>query len=205
MKRSSANKDMDELTECADDISLYSNSTKKSKFFWTNTLQKYMPKIIKKTRVDYLYMAISEILQNEKTIQLSSPTQELGLNTYKNILYILSQQDIFDIDIVNECLYCDDSPILKKDISYGIHLTDELFEAMIPLQNPVCLWIQCGKYGFCMIRELHSPSIILKSKITPHRICNFYDRIQVDTEFIDDLIWNSNVSNKCKKLCCSYF
>ena len=200
MKRSPENREMDELTECTDDISLYSQ--KKIKFCWRNTLQKYMPNIIKKTTVDYLYMAISEILQNEKTIKLTSPTKELGLDIYKNILYILTQQDIFDLDIINECPYCDGLPILKEHISYGIHMTDELFEAMIPLQNPVCLWIQVGKYGFCVIRELHCPSIILTSKTT-HPSCNFFDAITVDNMgLIDDLIWNSNVSNRRKQLCC---
>ena len=58
MKR---NVDVETLTECAEDLSLY-NMNKRSKRL-TTALSKIIPSILRKTTVDYVFLAI---LENDK-------------------------------------------------------------------------------------------------------------------------------------------
>jgi len=193
------NEEVDALTECADDLSLYHSD--KPKIHCTKSILRYMPNIFKKTNVDFLYLAIAEILRNEKMMQLTNPTERNQKELLKNILYIISQQQMFDVHVIDDNLYCDGKLVSTKEISYGVHMNDKLFEAMITLQNPVCLWIQFGQYGFCIIRELHSPSIILRER-KRYPIASFFSpKVNIDVAFIDDLICNADISHKRKRLC----
>ena len=198
MKR--LNVDVDTLTECADDLSLYQDGKKQKNYL--NNIARYMPNLFKKSTVDFVYMAIADVLKCERKMQKCAPSESIRQVVLQNLLHLIKEQDIVSVNIVDGKLYCDGKMVDDKDISYAIYSNDEVSEVMTTLQNPLCLWIQFANYGFCIVREIHESSIILNTGIRkPSEL--FHSELRFDNEFVDTLINNANNTHKrrCLLMC----
>ncbi len=198
MKRLSV--DVDSLTECADDLSLYQDRKKQKKYL--NNIVRYMPNLFKKTTVDFVYMAIADILKCERNMQKFAPNESIRRVVLQNLLHLIKEQDIVSVNIVDGKLYCDGKIVDDNDISYAIYLNDQISEVMTTLQNPLCLWIQFANYGFCIVREIHESSIILttRSRKPSER---FHSALRFNGESVETLINNANNTQRrrCLLMC----
>tara|TARA_B100001769_G_C22074279_1_gene578380 strand:+ start:649 stop:1293 length:645 start_codon:yes stop_codon:yes gene_type:complete len=188
--------DVDALTECADDLVLHDVKGLNI----CNKIIKYMWSISKKTSVDYIYLAMVDIIRMEKTSNGRISSQKERDKLRSLMFYILSQLDEFcEID---NSLYYNNKLILYNDISYGIYSTSITEEAMMTLTNPVCLWIQVKNiYGVCLIREVHCPFIKINAKRIFH-VSPMDESIKFNGTLMNELLDNAARVKRQRLLCC---
>jgi len=199
--------DIDSLTECAEDLSLH--DFKRARKTFTNALFKVVPNIWKKTSVDFIFLAISEVLKKELRFQSSQPTLQDIDEIYSYIEFLLKSLDIPNFTILDDDFYIDGELLSKVNVSYSIRTDPKIEEVMQPLRFPICLDIHLKRKGksplrFSIIREVHSPTILLWSNDTSATIHGSFDKIDIDKELLDDWIANSTygMRNRRKMLCC---
>lgn len=198
--------DVETLTECAEDLSLY-NLNKRSKRL-TTALSKIIPSILRKTTVDYVFLAISEILKKEQSFLKQKPTRADIDRILNLIKYILNSLDISDVTVMDDNVYVHGEILDDSNISYTVLMDAQIEQVMTPLQFPICVNIRLDlKHGssliFSIIREVHNDSILLRSdKYTTMTKSSAFSYSRVNKNTLNTLINNSQHATSRRLLCC---
>jgi hypothetical protein len=189
---------MDTHTECTSNVSLY----KCNKTVIQSCLSKIFPNIVRKSTVDFVYLAIKDILLKEQKFTKQEPKSDDISDIISWIRYILSTLDI--ITELDGHLYFEYELLTDTDISYAIYTNRQVEEATACLQFPVFLNVQlykpkCFKYNFTIIREVHQSSIIIQHNFK--RSCCIapsYSNILFDQHTLTTLVENAQNATKFK-------
>jgi hypothetical protein len=198
--------DVDSLTDCADDLSLH--NFKRTKKSITTALFKVVSNIWKKASVDFIFLAIAEVLKKELKFQTCQPTLDDINMILTHIEFLLKSLNIPNFVVIDDDLYIDGELFNRENISYAVITTPDIEEAMQTLRFPICLNIHLKRTNnyplkFSVIREVHSRTVLLWSNHTSAKIYGAMAKIDVDNEVLNTWIANSTYAmrNPRKLLC----